>query len=161
MNESLWKPAELKSTYQLGDQIRVQEKSRAAIILSNETIIRLDQNTTITFNPGINKQVSPILDMLIGAIHFISRVPRTLKVTTPFVDGTVEGTEFMVSVTDHTSFIVFEGQVLTENDGGSLRLTEWTIGNCQVETAGSCTANSCSPQGCCSMVTLLCTGFTL
>jgi Flp pilus assembly protein TadD/opacity protein-like surface antigen len=63
--------------------------------------------------------------MLMGAIHFISRVPRTLKVTTPFVDGTVEGTEFMVSVTGHnTSFIVFEGQVLTENDGGSLRLTK-------------------------------------
>jgi len=93
-------------------------------ILSNETIIRLDQNTTITFNPGINKQSSPVLDMLMGAIHFISRVPRTLKITTPFVDGTVEGTEFMVSVTDHTSFIVFEGQVLTENDGGSLRLTK-------------------------------------
>ena len=123
-NESLWKPADLNGTYQLGDQIRVQEKSRAAIILRNETIIRLDQNTTITFNPGIDKQASPILDMLMGAIHFISRVPRTLKVTTPFVDGTVEGTEFMVSVTDHTTFIVFEGQVLTVNDGGSLRLTK-------------------------------------
>ncbi|MGD9065194.1 MAG: hypothetical protein PVI42_13795, partial [Desulfobacterales bacterium] len=46
--ESMWMPVGLNETYCPGDSIRVLKNSRAAIVLSNETLFRLDQNTTIS-----------------------------------------------------------------------------------------------------------------
>jgi hypothetical protein len=95
--ETEWVPVKLYNTYCPGDMIRVQERSRAAVILPNESILRLDQKTTITFM-GVEKERTSLLDLLIGVVHFFSRVPRGLKVATPFVNGVVEGTEFLVKV---------------------------------------------------------------
>lgn len=118
-----WEPAQLNDIYYPGDTVRIQERSRAGIVLSNETVIRLDQNTTITF-PGIEKKQTSLLDILTGAIHFITRTPRDLKVNTPFVDATVEGTEFLVEVSkDRTLLTIFEGQVLATNQVGTLFIT--------------------------------------
>lgn len=118
-----WEPVTLSDAYYSGDTIRVLENSRACIVLSNESVIRLDQNTTVTFI-GIEEKQTSFLDMLTGVLYFISRTPRALKVTTPFVDGTVKGTEFLIVVTeDETILTLFEGQVLTENQTGSLLLS--------------------------------------
>ncbi|MEC4685888.1 MAG: FecR domain-containing protein [Nitrospirota bacterium] len=119
-----WRPIKLNSTFCPGDMLRLMENSRAAIVLSNETIIRLDQNTTIMFS-GIEKKETSLLDLIRGAIHFLSRVPRTLKVITPYVNASVEGTEFLVRVDKGQTFVsVFEGKVLASNNSGSLTLTE-------------------------------------
>ena len=119
-----WRPIKLNNTFCPGDMIRLKENSRASIVLSNETIIRLDQNTTITFS-GIEKKKTSLLDLIKGAIHFLSRVPRTLKVITPYVNASVEGTEFLVRVDKGQTFVsVFEGKVLASNNSGSLILTE-------------------------------------
>ncbi|MDH5686190.1 MAG: tetratricopeptide repeat protein, partial [Hadesarchaea archaeon] len=65
-----------------------------------------------------------MLDLLIGAVHFFSRIPRGLKVATPFVNGIVEGTEFLVKVErNQTFFSIFEGRVAATNEAGSLTLT--------------------------------------
>ncbi|UCE79854.1 MAG: FecR domain-containing protein, partial [Nitrospiraceae bacterium] len=120
--ETEWKPVQLNDVFCPGDMVRVRDRSRSAIVLSNETIIRLDEKTTITFS-GVEKKETSLLDLLRGAVHFISRFPRTLKIVTPFVNGTVEGTEFLVEVIEDQSRItVFEGQVLAVNDAGSLTL---------------------------------------
>src|SRR5574341_586582 len=117
-----WESAQLNDIYYPGDTIRVQERSRAGLALSNETVIRLDQNTAITF-PGIEKEQTSVLDMLTGAIHFITRTPRILKVHTPFVDAVVKGTEFLVEIReDQTLLTVFEGQVSATNADGTLLL---------------------------------------
>ena len=120
--ETVWKPVELNDTFCPGDMIRVQEKSRAAVVLSNETVARLDQKTTITFSGVEEKKVS-LLDVIKGAAHFFSRVPRSLKVTTPFVNGAVEGTEFFVEVNDDQTLLsVFQGRVAAANDAGRIIL---------------------------------------
>jgi tetratricopeptide (TPR) repeat protein/opacity protein-like surface antigen len=122
-DDNQWTPVQMNNTFCSGDTLRVQKKSRAAIVLINDTIIRLDQNTTITFTQ-VEKKKTSILDIITGAVHFISRVPRTLKVSTPFVNGNVEGTEFLVRVfKDSTIMTVYEGRVLAVNDSGSLILT--------------------------------------
>jgi len=123
VSETEWIPVKLDDTICLGDMIRVQERSRAAIFLSNETILRLDQKTTITFS-GLEKERTFLLDLLRGAVHFFSRIPRSLKVATPFVNGAVEGTEFVVRVERDQAFIsLFEGKVAATNEAGSLTLT--------------------------------------
>ena len=60
-------------------------------------VVRLDQNTTITFTPPPDR-AGTWLDVLTGAAHFFTRTPRRLRITTPFVNGSVEGTEFLVEV---------------------------------------------------------------
>ncbi|MFQ5759695.1 MAG: FecR domain-containing protein [Acidiferrobacterales bacterium] len=120
--EVQWQPARLNDILCSGDTIRVQDRSRAALALINETILRLDQNTTVTFPEPEERGVS-LLDLLTGAIHFFSRVPRTLKVRTPFVNAAVEGTEFLITVRkDRATVIVFEGEVAAGNEHGRLIL---------------------------------------
>jgi tetratricopeptide (TPR) repeat protein len=120
--EAEWVTVNVNDTYCPGDIIRVLELSRAAVVLSNEATLRLDQNTTITFARP-EKEQTLLLKLLSGAAHFISRIPRTLKVATPFVNGAVEGTEFLVRVEQEQTFLaVFEGKVTASNDSGSLLL---------------------------------------
>ena len=118
-----WEPVHLNDTCCAGDMIRVQQHSRAAVVLCNGATLRLDQNSTITFSPSEKKQTL-LIRLLNGAAHFFSRIPRSLKLATPFVNGGVEGTEFYVRVEhNQTVLSVFEGKVLAENEAGSLVLS--------------------------------------
>lgn len=118
-----WQPVELNDRFCTGDSIRVAERSRAALMLVNETVMRLDQATTLTLT-AVARESESVLDMLRGAAHFISRVPRNLKITTPFVNAGVEGTEFVVRAGADNAFVaVFEGTVIADNRAGSITLT--------------------------------------
>ena len=56
-----------------------------------------------------------MLSQIKGIAHFISRVPRSLKVNTPFVNAAIEGTEFVVAIGDQqTEVTVFEGETAEE-----------------------------------------------
>jgi tetratricopeptide (TPR) repeat protein len=102
--------------------IRVMSQGRAAVILVNGVVLRIDQNTTLIFN-GVEEEKTSLIDVLKGVVNFFSRWPRSLKVTTPFVNGNVRGTEFLVEVdSEKTVFSVFEGQVDMANNAGSLTL---------------------------------------
>jgi tetratricopeptide (TPR) repeat protein len=121
--ETQWQSVRLDEIFCAGDMIRVLEHSRAAVVLQNEINLRLDQNTTITFI-GLEQERTSLLDLLGGAAYFFSRIPRSLRVTTPFVNAAVEGTEFFVKVERDQAFLsIFEGQVSAANPAGSLMLT--------------------------------------
>ena len=115
-------PAKRNDTFCPGDKIRVEEGGRAVLLLSNETFLRLDQNTTIRFYEP-EKERNFLLDLLDGAAYFISRTPKGFKCTTPYMNAGVEGTEFLLAVAGgRTLLSVFEGTVLAENALGALRL---------------------------------------
>ena len=117
-----WVPVQLDDTFCPGDIIRVLEQSRLAIIAQNGTVHRLDQNTTITIAEPEPKQTF-LLNLHAGAAYFFSRVPRSLKVITPFVNAGVEGTEFFVMVERDQVFLsIFEGRVVATNAAGNLPL---------------------------------------
>ncbi|MFO7556746.1 MAG: TonB-dependent receptor [Desulfobacterales bacterium] len=117
-----WDPVRLNDTCCFGDMIRVQKNSRAALVLVNGANLRLDQESTITFSPPEEKETL-LLRLIKGAAHFFSRVPHSLKLATPFVNGGVEGTEFFVRVDENRTYIsIFEGRVLASNAAGSLVL---------------------------------------
>ena len=122
MGQVGWDTVSLNDTYCAGDIIVVQDRSRAAIVLRNDAILRLDQNTTITFTP-VEEEQSFWIKLIKGATHFFSRTPRSLRVATPFVNGAGEGTEFFVRVGPDETFIsVFEGRVAVTNEAGGLLL---------------------------------------
>ncbi|MGH8760559.1 MAG: FecR family protein, partial [Burkholderiales bacterium] len=123
-DETQWQPVKLHDTFCPGDVIRVQERSRADIALSNQPMLRLDQNTTMTLG-GIKPTGGSLIELVKGATHFFSRVPRNLEVRTAFVNAGVEGTEGVIRVTDDkTEVTIFEGKVVAANESGTLNLTD-------------------------------------
>ncbi len=117
-----WSIAAAGESFCPGDTLRVNNNSRAALQLSNHTLVRLDAHTTLTIN-GPQQAQGFWVELIRGVSHFISRVPRTLKVITPYVNAGVEGTEFLVKVEkDESTVIVYEGTVSANNDAGQAML---------------------------------------
>ena len=123
MGETQWQPVKINDTYCPGDTIRVQNNSRTDVSLANQSVLRLNANTSMTLEEVKDNKTS-VVDMLKGAIHFFSRGPKSLEVQTPFTTAGVRGTEFLINVNeDKASLSVFEGEVLATNEAGSLSLT--------------------------------------
>jgi len=117
-----WVQVRRKDAFCPGDTVRVMERSRADLLLINETTLRLDQNTEIAF-AGPEREKDFWLEVLLGGAYFMSRTPRSFKVYTPFVNAGVEGTEFFIGVEkDRTHVTLFEGRVAAENDAGKVTL---------------------------------------
>lgn len=106
-----------------GDAVRTGPRSRAALWLQPENLIRLDQKTAVSLVATktetrveffANGQVSADPDC--GAAYFISRFPRNFKVRTPFIAAAIKGTEFLVnSLCSSTTLAVFEGAVAAQD----------------------------------------------
>ena len=121
-NQTVWQAAKLNDKFCPGDAIRTGARSRAAMVLANETIVRLDQFTTLTLT-GLDDKSTSWIDLLSGMAHFLSRTPRSLKVKTPYINAGVEGTEFVVRADPREGSVsVLEGRVLAENDQGNATL---------------------------------------
>lgn len=119
-----WQEINLTDRLFAGDRIRVEANSRAGVMLSNDTVIRLDQNTHLAFTQ-IKEPDNFFLKLLKGAAHFFSRRPHHLTIATPFVNGLVEGTEFFVRVDDNqTQIDLFEGHLRAVNDLGEINLVK-------------------------------------
>lgn len=123
-NGAMWSAANLTGRLCQGDTVRVGEASRAAIALINEAVLRVDQNTSIRLTDVVAQQEEQsLLEVVMGAIHSFSRKPRRVAVNTPYVNGSIEGTEFYVRVNEsHSDFSVFEGVVVAQNRAGEVRL---------------------------------------
>jgi tetratricopeptide (TPR) repeat protein len=121
--ETLWQSVKLHDTLRPGDTIRVQATSRADVALLDQSVLRLNAHTTITFK-GVEDARTGLLALLRGAAHFLSRGPRSLEVQTPFATAGIRGTEFFVRVeADQTFLSIFEGTVVVASPAGSLALT--------------------------------------
>jgi tetratricopeptide (TPR) repeat protein len=91
-------------------------------VLANDSLLRLDQRTTLAFR-SITEERQSLLDLVFGAVYFFSHQPRALAVDTPFVNAAAEGTEFLVRVADDRAEVVMlGGQVLLSNPEGELRV---------------------------------------
>jgi tetratricopeptide (TPR) repeat protein len=131
-----WSPAKLDTLICAGDYIYVGQRSRAAAQLRKvETVVSFDENTTILLS-GPPQEKSLLMEILEGAVNFLSRVPRPMDIHTPFVNAGVEGTEFEVRVVPDRQrgdrrqrpaagaaiVSVFEGKVRATNASGSVQL---------------------------------------
>jgi tetratricopeptide (TPR) repeat protein len=117
-----WGPAKPNDLYCPGDELRVGQNSRADVVLANRALIRLNQNSSLTFEGQKNDRVS-LVHMVKGAAHFFSRKPSSLEVRTPYVVAGVRGTEFLIEADDQKAFVlIFEGSVLASNAAGDLVL---------------------------------------
>jgi hypothetical protein len=103
----------------------VGAESRGTLALVNDAILRLDQNTTIqlldiTQEPGERS----FFDLILGGLQSFSRSPRTLGVSTPYLNATIEGTEFALRVEPKRSVLtVLEGRIAAANDQGKIQVS--------------------------------------
>jgi len=119
--QTQWVPLAVNDKCYPGDSIRVEENSRAALLFKNDSTLRIDQNSSLSFQSMEEQTV--IMRLFNGAACFFSRFPRSLKIFTPHMNGTVKGTEFVIRVDgDQTQLTLYEGQILAENEKGSLNM---------------------------------------
>jgi tetratricopeptide (TPR) repeat protein len=118
-----WQPAGRDESFCPGDAVRTGANSRSAILLYPETVIRLDQYSSLVFTTPETETTPTWLELLKGAAHFISRDPRSLKIITPLANAAITGTEFLVQVDEHeTGVTVYEGRVEVSNPAGSVQV---------------------------------------
>ncbi|MGB8335819.1 MAG: FecR domain-containing protein [Desulfobacterales bacterium] len=118
-----WQPVKLNDTLCPGDTIRVLNNSRAQLALANQSVLRINENTTITLE-DVDEDRTTLVDLLKGAALFFSRGARKLKVKTQYAIFGVRGTEFFIRTEEGQAFMsVFEGTVLAENQAGGLTVT--------------------------------------
>lgn len=106
-----------------GDRLVVRSRGRVAVLLNNQTVMRLDEGASLTLTEA-GEPGGLQVEGLRGRLHVISRTPRRFRVTTPFLNASVDGTEFHVAATSTSSAVqVFEGVVTASNDAGSVRVS--------------------------------------
>jgi tetratricopeptide (TPR) repeat protein len=116
-----WQPANLNQSLCKGDTVRAGERSRATVVLVNQAVLRIDQNTAMRLDniSGVAEEKS-FLSLLKGTMQSFSRKPRSFEVSTPYLNGSIEGTEFVFKAADGESVLtVFEGTVKASNAQGS------------------------------------------
>jgi len=119
-----WKKVTAQDTFCVGDMVRTRLNSRAALYLNNNSILRLNELSTVTFTAPSSQGASQ-LDLKKGIAHFISRIKQRFEVLTPYVNAAVDGTEFVVAVdTGHSDVTVLEGRVRVSNEQGEISLSQ-------------------------------------
>jgi hypothetical protein len=120
-----WSPAHLDQSLCKGDLVRAGQRSRATVQLVNQAVLRIDQNTAMRLdNIAVEKEERSSLSLLQGALQSFSRKPRGFEVSTPYLNGSIEGTEFVFRVKENESELtVFEGTVVAANAQGSVTVS--------------------------------------
>ena len=106
-----------------GDTIQVFARSRATVLITaSNTLLVVDQNSDLVIAADTPATATrPTVNLVRGALLFITRLRRAFEVRTPFVNASVEGTEFVVRVgADRTFVTVLEGTVRAANDAGAV-----------------------------------------
>jgi tetratricopeptide (TPR) repeat protein len=117
-----WQAAHLNDALCEGSRVKVDPYSRASLLLPNGVVLRLDEGTVMSLN-GLAPEQTTLLDLAQGFVHFISRTPKHLKITSPIANAGPEGTEFAMSVDqDKAALWVYEGGVRFDNAQGNLHL---------------------------------------
>ena len=118
-----WQPATVGQKLAWHDRLRTGEDSRAAVRLSDLSILRLDELTEAEVLPPPAVSAKPTVDLKQGTAYFFSREKsREINVQTPAANGGIRGTEFVVTVAPNgaTSFTMIDGEVELSNPSGSL-----------------------------------------
>ena len=118
----LWQPIALNEAVCERDTIRTGPLSRAAVMLSNDAVLRLDQETTVHLaDIAEGESGTSLLGLVSGAFQSFSRSPREMEINTPYLNATIEGTEFLIRAdAGQSRLTVFEGTVAAANPQGKV-----------------------------------------
>src|SRR5438552_4358219 len=120
-----WSAARTNQLLQIGDRLRTGLRSRATLRLSDKSVLRVNELTTLKLQPPPEKNNAPVLDLTSGATYFFSREkPATVEFRTPLASGAIRGTEFNLAVADdgRTTLSLLDGLVDLRSGQGQIDL---------------------------------------
>src|SRR2546421_11159544 len=126
-----WMVARTNQVLQVGDRLRTGLRSRAAIRLSDKSVLRVNELTTLKLQPPPRDSNAPVLDLGSGSTYFFSREkPAAIEFRTPLASGAIRGTEFDLAVAEdgRTTLALLDGLVLLGNERGQLELKTGELG---------------------------------
>jgi predicted Zn-dependent protease len=95
-----WRPATAGLALFPGDRLRTLERSRAAVQLSDHSVIRLNERTTLEILPPRNEEKRRF-GLPGGSLYFFNREkPSDVEFDTPLAAGAIRGTEFVLEVAE-------------------------------------------------------------
>jgi len=121
--KAAWSPAVEGALLGVADRVRTGISSRAALRLTNQSVMRLHELTTIEILPAPEIGQDGGIDLKQGVMYFFSREPKDkVKFSTPAVTGALRGTEFVLAVAadGRTVVTVLDGEVDISNSRGSV-----------------------------------------
>jgi Tfp pilus assembly protein PilF len=119
-----WAPGKASQPLQVGDRVRTGPRSRATLRLSNLTVLRVNELTTLEIRPAA-AGAQPTLDLKQGATYFFNRERSAeMQFRTPLASGAIRGTEFHLLVAENGRTVVtlLDGEVGLSNDQGQIAL---------------------------------------
>jgi Tfp pilus assembly protein PilF len=125
VNTTTWLAAKTNQVLKIGDKVRTMDHSRATVRLSELTVERLRELTTIQIRPPRDPAKGSLLDVNAGSIYFLSRErPAKQEFRTPSTSGAIRGTEFNLDVAPDGSTVLalVDGLVTLSNEVGHLEM---------------------------------------
>jgi Tfp pilus assembly protein PilF len=120
-----WASARTNQILHLGDRVRTGERSRATIRLSDLSILRVNELTTLQIREPQQAGKGTLLDFEAGTGYFFSREkPAKQEFRTPLTSGAIRGTEFNVAVAEdgRTVVALIDGEVTLSNQLGKVEM---------------------------------------
>jgi ferric-dicitrate binding protein FerR (iron transport regulator) len=139
-----WEIAQRDTTLRPGDRLRTEPNSRATLRLSDLSVFRVNEMTTLQLRPPPSKNKRAMIDVKGGSLYFFSREkPLDVQFSTPTAAGAIRGTEFLLSVAEsgETLLALIDGAVDLNNEHGALALAAGEVakvapGRAPAKTAG-------------------------
>ncbi|MGP8200553.1 MAG: FecR domain-containing protein [Limisphaerales bacterium] len=120
-----WVMTQTNQVLYAGDRLCTGKGSRATLRLSNLSVLRVYELTTLQIQPPEEPKSRGILDLISGAAYFFNRdKPTETQFRTPSASGAIRGTEFNIVVAGNgrMELALLDGQIDLTNNQGTLRL---------------------------------------
>jgi Tfp pilus assembly protein PilF len=117
-----WSAGHANQILRNGDQLRSGKNSRATLRLSDLSVFRVYELTTMTIHPAPKPGENQVIEVKSGAAYFFNRdKPNQTKFQTPSSSGAIRGTEFNLAVSENgaTKLALLDGEVELGNSQGS------------------------------------------
>ncbi len=138
VNGTQWAPAHTNQVLHIGDRLRTAEHSRATLRLSDLTLLRVNELTTLQIRPPQEAGRQSLLDVSGGSLYFLSREkPARQQFRTPLSSGAIRGTEFNLSVGQDgkTAVALIEGELTLSNELGQVAMASGEMGTVEAGKA--------------------------
>ncbi len=125
-NAAPWRSAGVGAVLKPGDRVRTGPASRAAVRLSDHSILRLAERTALEIQPPRSAEKQRF-GLLRGLLFFFDREqPADIEFETPLAAGAIRGTEFVLSAAEAdgtTRLALLDGSVELTAADASLALS--------------------------------------
>jgi Flp pilus assembly protein TadD len=120
-----WAAGQTNQFLKVGDHLRTGKSSRATLRLSDLSVLRVYELTTLEIQPPPKPKASEVIDVKSGATYFFNRdKPKETQFRTPSASGAIRGTEFVLQVDEDgaTKVSLFNGEVDLQNAAGEISI---------------------------------------